>query len=137
MENVETPKNWDRTICHNDERWTQRDRVENDSALKKQIFEKVRKRMAELQIEGAGCSHWRCVEAIPDIIVTDSAQSSLFEPQNMPASAWLHKRYDLGMQNAEACSPMRAHPCERQKIIDDLRQAGFEVLTEAVSEPNV
>jgi hypothetical protein len=64
----------------------------------------------------------------PDVVVTLADHVLLFEPQNIQATEWLHQRCGLSMDNAQERDPVRVHPYEWRRIIDDLRNAGFKVL---------
>lgn len=88
---------------------TRTDRAEADFKIKREIFEKL-------------------FQAPPDVIVIPADHVLLFEPQNLSATEWLHQRYGLSMDNTQVRDPIRVHPCERQRIIGDLRTAGFKVL---------
>jgi hypothetical protein len=98
-----------------------------DSVTKQQILEKVRKRLAELGFTNTEPAPL-FQKAIPDVIVISDDHVLLFEPQNWPATEWLHRRCGLSMDNAQVRDQIRVHPCQRLKIINDLKAAGFEVV---------
>ena len=97
-----------------------------DSEIKRQIFEKLRKRMAELankQNEAAGF----CPELNPDVIVISDDQSFLFEPQNQRALELLTLRCGLLLDGLKLPDRIRVHPLRSPTIIDELRIAGLNV----------
>lgn len=62
-----------------------------------------------------------------DVIVTQANQTLLFEPQNRSASQWLHRRCGLVADKISGDTEIRVHPRRCQKIIAELRAAGFTV----------
>ena len=66
-------------------------------------------------------------ETAPDVVVISGDHVLLFEPQNWLATEWLHRRCGLSLDNARVRDQIRVHPCQREKIVDDLKAAGFEV----------
>jgi len=63
-----------------------------------------------------------------DVVVTEADHVLVFEPQNWPATEWLHRRCSLSIDNAQVRDQIRVHPCQRLKVINDLKAAGFEVM---------
>ncbi len=61
----------------------------------------------------------------PDVIVTHANQTALFEPQNRHASEWLHQRCGLAAENISGDTEIRVHPRKCQRVIADLKTAGF------------
>lgn len=64
----------------------------------------------------------------PDVVVLVDSHVLLFEPQNPRATEWLHHRCNLTLENPQARDRIQVHPCEWQKIVGELQQAGFHVL---------
>jgi len=91
---------------------------------KRRVFEKVRKRMAELtnQTNNVACF---CPELNPDVIVISSDQSFLLEPQNSRVVEWMRQHF--GLENLRIRDRTRVHPSRSQIIIRQLKAAGFEV----------
>ena len=107
----------DRAECRNEQL--------SETELKRRIFEKVAKRMAELRSDEAVVTNF-CGELNPDVIVIASDQSLLFEPQNLRVTEWLRRRF--GIENLWIRDRLRVHPCQRSGMIADLKAAGFEVV---------
>lgn len=63
----------------------------------------------------------------PDVIVTHANQTVLFQPQNRPASEWLHRRCGLAADKISGDTEIQVHPSRRSNIIKELKAAGFEV----------
>ncbi|MGO8766855.1 MAG: hypothetical protein ACLQSR_17190 [Limisphaerales bacterium] len=63
----------------------------------------------------------------PDVIVTHANQTALFQPQNRPASEWLHSRCGLFADKISGDTEFQVHPNLRKRIIEELKAAGFEV----------
>jgi len=100
---------------------------EFDSVTKREIFEKVSRRLAELhrvEFIEREC----CPELNPDVIVISADQTLLFEPQNKRASEVLRQRLGLGNEGIQVSERIRVHPCMSQKIIDALKFAGLSVV---------
>lgn len=64
----------------------------------------------------------------PDVIVLIDESAVLFEAQNWPATKWLYNRCNLSLENAQLRERVRVHPCQWEKILAELRTAGFDVL---------
>lgn len=62
-----------------------------------------------------------------DVIVTQANQTVLFQPQNRPASEWLHRRCGLIAENISGDTEIRVHPRKCQNVIAELKAAGFTV----------
>lgn len=69
-------------------------------------------------------------ETNPDVIVTHTNQTTLFEPQNCDASEWLHRRCGLIAEDISGDTEICIHPRKCQGIIAELRAAGFTVANE-------
>ena len=67
----------------------------------------------------------------PDVIVITSHQTVLFQPQNRPASEWLHRRCGLVAENTSGDTELRVHPRRCQSIIVELKAAGFTVVNDS------
>ncbi|HEV2328958.1 MAG TPA: hypothetical protein VGY56_09250 [Verrucomicrobiae bacterium] len=63
----------------------------------------------------------------PDVIVIASQQTMLFQPQNRPASEWLHRRCGLAAENISGDTEICLHPRKCRGIIAELKAAGFSV----------
>ena len=63
----------------------------------------------------------------PDVIVMYANQTTLFRAQNKPAADWLRRRCHLTAENASGDTEIRVHPNLIQRIIEELKAAGFEV----------
>jgi hypothetical protein len=100
--------------------------LETYSVVKEQIFEKLLRRMKELQNDEAADIAF-CSELNPDVIVISSDQGFVFEPQNRRASELLQQRCGSAMEGVAVRERVHVHPCERQKIIDALKNAGLTV----------
>ena len=99
-----------------------------ESQIKQQIYEKVRRRLAELETdrqEGASF----CRELSPDVIVISDDQSLLFEPQNQRALEVLVVGCGFAMGFFKLTERIRVHPLRSRKIIDDLTVAGLKIAT--------
>jgi hypothetical protein len=100
--------------------------AKTESEIKQEIYEKVRKRFAELAPDRQkGASFHR--ELNPDVIVTSDDQSLLFEPQNSRAFELLSRRCGSGIETSAAKECIRVHPVGSRKIISDLTKAGLNV----------
>lgn len=96
-----------------------------ESEIKQQIYEKVRRRLAELETDRQkGVSF--CHQLSPDVIVISDDQSLLFEPQNLRGIEWLRRRF--GMDNLGIRDRLRVHPSQCQKMVRELKAAGFDVV---------
>jgi hypothetical protein len=104
------------------------DEAEPGLDMKRKIFEKVRRKMIELGLEKSNCDSPFGCQKSPDVIITSSDQVLLLEPQNWRVTQWLHERCGLRMDNIEACDKIPVHPCQRSRVIADLKAAGFEVV---------
>jgi hypothetical protein len=103
-----------------------------ESEIKQQIYEKVRRRLAELETdrqEGASF----CRELSPDVIVISDDQSLLFEPQNSRASEFLSQCCGSGLEAFAVKECIRVHPVGSHKLISDLTKAGLNVAQECSS----
>ena len=100
--------------------------TQSESLIKQQLYEKVRKRMAELssQTNNPGSL---CPELNPDVIVISDDQSLLFEPQNQHALEVLAVRCGVATGLSKLTERIRVHPLRSRKIIDDLTTAGLIV----------
>jgi hypothetical protein len=98
---------------------------ELDAVKRQQVFEKVKKRFAELQMSSVGWDF--CPELNPDIIVISTDQTMLFEPQNQRASEWLQRRCGTGIEDGDKRNSIRVHPSQAQRIVEELKAAGFAV----------
>jgi hypothetical protein len=96
--------------------------AERGGATKRQIFEKVSKRMDELATHLSPV----CAELNPDVIVISDDQSFLFEPQNLRVTEWLHLHF--GLDNLRVRERIRVHPVQAEIITSELKAAGFEVI---------
>lgn len=65
----------------------------------------------------------------PDVIVIANQQTMLFKPQTQPASEWLHRRCGLVADQVTGNTELRVHPGTCQRIIAELKAAGFTVTT--------
>lgn len=101
---------------------------QTESEIKQQIYEKVRRRMAEFGRQKRETVAF-CPGLNPDVIVISDDQSLLFEPQNSRASAWLYARCGGAAESDNVRERIRAHPCETPKIVAELKAAGFAVVT--------
>jgi hypothetical protein len=63
----------------------------------------------------------------PDVVVTYANQTTLFRAQNKRASDWLRRRCHLTVENASGDTEIRVHPNLIERIIKELKTAGFEV----------
>jgi hypothetical protein len=63
----------------------------------------------------------------PDVIVSFINQTALFKPRNRRASEWLHRRCHLMTENATGHTEFLVHPHQHQRIIEELKAAGFTV----------
>jgi hypothetical protein len=97
-----------------------------ESLIKQQLYEKVRKRMAELSSQTNNPASF-CPELNPDVIVISDDQSLLFEPQNQRALEVLAVRCGVAMGLFKLTERIRVHPLRSRKIIDDLTTAGLIV----------
>ena len=66
----------------------------------------------------------------PDVIVTHANQTALFKAQNHQASEWLHLRCGLAVENMSGDTEILVHPRKCQRVIADLKAAGFLVTNE-------
>jgi CDP-diacylglycerol pyrophosphatase len=103
------------------------DLTPSESLTKQQIFEKVRRRMAEAAANKSGATSF-CAELNPDVIVISDDRSLLFEPQNMRASELLHHQCGLGIESVHMRERIRVHPCQGKSLINDLTIAGLTVV---------
>ena len=99
-----------------------RDKLESE--IRQQLFEKVGRKMAELGYDSASPFH----QVNPDVVIIPADHVLLFEPQNWSATEWLHRHCGLSMDKAQVRDQIHVHPCQRGKIIADLKAAGFEVV---------
>jgi hypothetical protein len=95
----------------------------SESEIKRRIFEKFLRRMRESQSNQS--SGIFCSELNPDVIVISDDRSFLFEPQNSRMADWLQQHF--GIENLNVRDRVRVHPSQRQRIIKELKMAGFEV----------
>jgi hypothetical protein len=65
----------------------------------------------------------------PDVIVTRANQTTLFKTQNRRVSEWLCHHYRLSSENASGDMEIRVHPSRCQRVIEELKTAGFKVAT--------
>lgn len=65
----------------------------------------------------------------PDVIVTLTDHTTLFKAQNTRVSEWLYLHYRLARENASGDTEIYVHPSRYKQIIEELRAAGFTVLT--------
>lgn len=65
----------------------------------------------------------------PDVIVKTSDETMLFQPQNRLASEWLHRRCGLAADKISGDTKIQVHPSRRKRIVEELKAAGFEVVT--------
>jgi len=91
------------------------------------IFEKLRVRMAAIQ-------HLPPMpklktKTIPDVVVLVDDNAVLLEPQNWRATEWLYNRCNLSAEEAQVRERVRVHPLQWEKIVAELKSAGFEVLS--------
>ena len=63
----------------------------------------------------------------PDVIVICRSQTLVFEPQNRRASEWLERRCNLTSENTSGHTEIQVHPQLREKLIAELKSAGFTV----------
>lgn len=98
----------------------------SESEIKRLIYEKVRKRMAELVVQSRE-PRSLCPELNPDVIVISDDQSLLFEPQNQRALELLTMKCGLTVNHFKLPERIRVHPCKSAKIIADLTIAGLKV----------
>lgn len=96
----------------------------SESEIKRRIFERFLKRMKELQNNEPADALF-CPELNPDVIVISEDRSFLFEPQNLRTTEWLHQH--LGMEKLRVRDRIRVHPSQCEKMIGELKAAGFEV----------
>ncbi|MDE3099471.1 MAG: hypothetical protein KGJ88_08345 [Verrucomicrobiota bacterium] len=66
----------------------------------------------------------------PDVVMKAGRQTILFRPQNHEASQWLHQRCGLDAENIRGDTEIRVHPEECERIIAELKAAGFAVASE-------
>ena len=97
-----------------------------DPEIGRRIFEKLRVRMATLETFPPMTNFIR--ERNPDVVLLVDENAVLFEPQNWPAAEWLYQRCNLSLEGAELRERIRVHPCQWEKILAELRHAGFDVL---------
>jgi hypothetical protein len=105
---------------HSEDRWG--GETPSQIATKRAIWEKVRRRMTDLQERE---SHL-CAELNPDVIVISGDQSFLFEPQNLKVTEWLRRHFR--MENLGIRDQLRVHPAQSGKTVMELKAAGFEVV---------
>ena len=98
-----------------------------ESEIKRQIYEKVRKRMVELA-HATEHKALSCPELNPDVIVISDDQSFLFEPQNQRALELLTMRCGLTVDCFQLPERIRVHPLRSREIIDALRTVGLHVV---------
>jgi len=65
----------------------------------------------------------------PDVIVTNVNQTALFKVQNHRASEWLRQHYHSTTGNIKGDTEIRVHPTRCKRIVEELKAAGFEVMT--------
>jgi len=65
----------------------------------------------------------------PDVIVTHANQTVLFKVQNRRASEWLREHYHSSTGGAKGDTEIRVHPTRCKRIVEELKSAGFEVIT--------
>jgi hypothetical protein len=72
-----------------------------------------------------------CPEMNPDVIVISRNQTTVFESQNRQASNWLGRRFystsELTIENTGGHTEIQVHPQLREKLIAELKAAGFTV----------
>jgi hypothetical protein len=95
----------------------------SDSARKQRVFEKVGKRMNDLEVIGGAGNLDFCGKLHPDVIVISDDTSLRFEPQNPHTTEWLRRRF--GMENLGIRDRLRVHPLQCQKMVRLLKAAGF------------
>lgn len=99
-----------------------------DEETGRRIFHQVSLRLATL---GIPAPHKQPVPAqtpIPDVVIVADDHALLFEPKNLRAAEWLHRRCNLSFENTKEYERIRVHPCLWHKVLDDLKEAGFRVL---------
>ena len=80
------------------------------------------------QLQRTGSVGWDCCPGLnPDVIIIVGDQTMLFEPQNRRALEWLHERCGMSIEDNPKHNAVRVHPSLSQKIVDELKAAGFEV----------
>lgn len=62
-----------------------------------------------------------------DVIVTIANQTALFKSRNVRASEWLQHRCQLSADGVTGHTEFQVHPTRCQRIIEDLKAAGFTV----------
>jgi len=100
--------------------------IASELKLKQQIFEKVRRRMSELEHGGNSALSF-CSELNPDVIVISDDQSLLFEPQNQRALELLTLGCGLASEELKLSDRIRVHPCKSRKIIEKLKAVGVTI----------
>jgi hypothetical protein len=65
----------------------------------------------------------------PDVIVTHVNQTALFKVQNRRASEWLREHYHSTTGGTKGDIEIRVHPTRCKRIVEELKSAGFEVIT--------
>lgn len=100
--------------------------MEREFEIKRKIFEKVAPRMRALS-EPMLADSSVCRDLNPDVIVVSGDQTTLFEPRNRRALEWLHQRYGMNPEGNTKHDAVRVHPSVSQKVIDELKAAGFKV----------
>lgn len=98
-----------------------------EADIKQQIYEKVWKRMKELQSRGCGEDSF-CPELNPDVIIISGGRTFLFEPQNARASELLQQCCGSDVEDSRVRGRVRVHPCRCQAIMNILRIAGLRVV---------
>jgi hypothetical protein len=98
-----------------------------EEETRRQIFEKVRRSMISLGLETPD-HPTRFMAAIPDVVVAATKHAFFFEPKNCAVTQWLHKRCALSVDSADTCEKIPVHPSQRDRLVSELRAAGFEVI---------
>lgn len=99
-----------------------------DYVTKRQILRKLCGQMNGRQTITAPAD-WPAMKNESDVIVRFTNQTVLFEPQNSRASEWLHRRCHLNTENVNGDTEIRVHPSQCRRIVDELKAAGFNVVS--------
>lgn len=65
----------------------------------------------------------------PDVIIIRADQTTLFKAQNRRVSEWLRGHYNLATGSVKGDTEIQVHPTRCKHIMEDLKAAGFEVVT--------
>jgi hypothetical protein len=97
---------------------------QTEAVIRRKILEKFLSRLKELSVNrDTDC----CPELNPDIIVISNDQTVVFEAQNERASALLRQKCGWETETIRQRERICVHPCQSQRIIDELKAAGFAV----------